>query len=122
MFLCWLRLDIKYVLAGKSSRAKHKFRSTFLQNKNRRHQVRETGEAAERINMKHIIIKTYKVPESKSKLVKLQRDANDIITAIQREQGLSKAYIVSEIIRQAAPYVEFLVEKVPFYEEEDTEC
>ena len=94
----------------------------MMDNKNRRHPVSETGEAAERINMKPIIIKTYKVPESKSKLVKLQRDANDIITAIQREQGLSKAYIVSEIIRQAAPHVEFLVEKVPFYEEEDTEC
>lgn len=60
--------------------------------------------------MKPIIIKTYPAPESKCNLVKLQWDANDIIASMQRESGLSKSYIVSEIIRQAAPFVEFHLE------------
>lgn len=66
--------------------------------------------AAERIKMDSIIIKTYPTPESKCNLVKLQRDANEIIASMQRESGLSKSYIVSEIIRQAAPFVEFHLE------------
>ena len=57
--------------------------------------------------MESIIIKTYPAPESKSELVRLQKDANKIITELQRGSGLQKSYIVSEIIRQAAPYVEF---------------
>lgn len=60
--------------------------------------------------MDSIIIKTYPTPESKCNLVKLQRDANEIIASMQRESGLSKSYIVSEIIRQAAPFVEFHLE------------
>lgn len=62
--------------------------------------------------MDSIIIKTYPTPESKCNLVKLQRDANDIIASMQRESGLSKSYIVSEIIRQAAPFVEFQLQEV----------
>lgn len=62
--------------------------------------------------MDSIIIKTYPTPESKCNLVKLQRDANEIIASMQRESGLSKSYIVSEIIRQAAPYVEFQLQEV----------
>lgn len=57
--------------------------------------------------MESIIIKTYPAPESKCELVRLQKDANKIITELQRGSGLQKSYIVSEIIRQAAPYVEF---------------
>lgn len=62
--------------------------------------------------MDSIIIKTYPTPESKCNLVKLQRNANEIIASMQRESGLSKSYIVSEIIRQAAPYVEFQLQEV----------
>ena len=62
--------------------------------------------------LESIIIKTYPAPESKCNLVKLQRDANDIIASMQRESGLAKSYIVSEIIRQAAPYVEFHLESL----------
>lgn len=60
--------------------------------------------------MESIIIKTYPAPESKCNLVKLQQDANDIVTSMQRESGLAKSYIVSEIIRQASPFVEFHLE------------
>ena len=66
--------------------------------------------------MKPIIIKTYPVTESKCELVRLQKDANRIITQLQRERNLRKSYIVSEIIRQAAPYVEFPTEE-PTYED-----
>ena len=62
--------------------------------------------------MKPIIIKTYPVPESKCELVRLQKDANRIVTQLQRERNLRKSYIVSEIIRQAAPYVEFQLQEV----------
>ena len=62
--------------------------------------------------MDSIIIKTYPTPESKCNLVKLQRDANEIIASMQRESGLSQSYIVSEIIRQAAPFVEFQLQEV----------
>lgn len=68
--------------------------------------------AAERIKMDSIIIKTYPTPESKCNLVKLQRDANNIVISLQRGSGLTKSYIVSEIIRQAAPYVEFQLQEV----------
>lgn len=60
--------------------------------------------------MKPIIIKTYPVEESKCELVRLQKDANRIVTQLQRERNLRKSYIVSEIIRQAAPFVEFHLE------------
>ena len=60
--------------------------------------------------MKPIIIKTYPTPESKCELVRLQKDANRIITELQRGSGLRKSYIVSEVIRQAAPFVEFHLE------------
>lgn len=60
--------------------------------------------------MKPIIIKTYPVEESKCELVRLQKDANRIVTQLQREWNLRKSYIVSEIIRQAAPFVEFHLE------------
>ena len=54
-----------------------------------------------------ITIKTYPTPESKCELVRLQKDANQIISELQRVSGLSKSHLVSEIIRQSAPYVEF---------------
>lgn len=60
--------------------------------------------------MESIIIKTYPAPESKFELVRLQRDANQIVAELQRGSGLPKSYLVSEIIRQAAPYVEFELE------------
>mgnify|MGYP006910863923 CR=1 FL=1 len=60
--------------------------------------------------MNPIIIKTYPVPESKCELVRLQKDANKIITELQRGSGLQKSFLVSEIIRQVAPYVEFQLE------------
>lgn len=56
--------------------------------------------------MKEITIKTYPT-ESRCELVRLQRGANDIIVRLQRESGLSKSHLVSEIIRQAAPFVQF---------------
>lgn len=62
--------------------------------------------------MDSIIIKTYPTPESKCNLVKLQRDANNIVISLQRGSGLTKSYIVSGIIRQAAPYVEFQLQEV----------
>lgn len=62
--------------------------------------------------MESIIIKTYPAPESKCELVRLQKNANDIVTSLQRGSGLAKSYIVSEIIRQAAPYVEFKLQGV----------
>lgn len=71
--------------------------------------------------MKPIIIKTYPAPESKCELVRLQKDANDVVASLQRCSGLTKAYIVSEIIRQAAPYVEFKLQEVTFSYEPDTE-
>ena len=77
--------------------------------------------AAERINMKPIIIKTYPVEESKCELVRLQKDANRIVTQLQRERNLRKSYIVSEIIRQAAPYVEFHTEGVVLDGNKDAE-
>ena len=67
---------------------------------------------AERIIMDSIIIKTYPAPESKCELVRLQRDANEIVASLQRCSGLSKSYIVSEIIRQASPYIEFQLQGV----------
>lgn len=75
-------------------------------------QVRETWKAAERENMKPIIIKTYPVKESKSKLVKLRPDANAIVLRMQRESGLSKTHIVCEIIKQAYQYVQFQEEEI----------
>ena len=58
-----------------------------------------------------ICIKTYPAPESKCELVRLQKDANQIISELQRGSGLPKSFLVSEIIRQAAPYVEFELQK-----------
>lgn len=72
--------------------------------------------AAERNSMKPIIIKTYPAPESKCELVRLQKDANQIISELQRGSGLQKSYIVSEIIRQAAPYVEFELQGGSFHD------
>ena len=62
--------------------------------------------------MKPIIIKTYPALESKCELVRLQRDANEIVASLQRGSGLPKSYIVSELIRQSAPYVEFQLQEV----------
>jgi ATP-dependent RNA circularization protein (DNA/RNA ligase family) len=57
--------------------------------------------------MESIIIKAHSLPNSKLKTVRLKEYAQDIIRQLQRESGLDASYIVSEIIRQAADYVEF---------------
>ena len=56
--------------------------------------------------MKSIIIKSYPAPKCKAEVVRLQKDAQKKIHELQRESGLSASFIVSEIIRKAAPYVE----------------
>lgn len=61
--------------------------------------------------MDKIVIRTYPATESRCELVRLQRDANEIVNGLQRGSGLPKSYLVSEIIRQAAPYVEFQLQR-----------
>lgn len=58
--------------------------------------------------MNPIVIKTHHVKECKSSLVRLQADAERIVQCYQRESGLSRSYIVSEILRQTEGVVEFV--------------
>ncbi|MCI8979173.1 MAG: hypothetical protein HFE51_10960 [Clostridia bacterium] len=45
-------------------------------------------------------------PVSTSNVVKIRPDAREVLTAIQRETGLSAAYIVSEMIKFSADKIE----------------
>ena len=58
-------------------------------------------------DMDSIVIKTYPVKEVKSEIVRLRPDAQRIVQQMQRESGLSASHLVSEIIKQASPYVVF---------------
>lgn len=58
-------------------------------------------------DMDSIVIKTYPVKEVKSEIVRLRPDAQRIVQQMQRESGLSASHLVSEIIKQASPYVLF---------------
>ena len=57
--------------------------------------------------MESIVIKAYPVKEVKSEIVRLRPDAQRIVQQMQRESGLSASHLVSEIIKQASPYVLF---------------
>lgn len=61
--------------------------------------------------MKSIYIKTHRVEKCKNEVVRLQSDARKIVTRLQRESGMNASFIVSEIVRQAAEYVEFKEEE-----------
>lgn len=57
--------------------------------------------------MDKITIKTYAINRCKNDVVRLDPAAQKIINQFQRTSGLSSKYLVSEIIKQAADYVEF---------------
>lgn len=57
--------------------------------------------------MKPIVIKTHPVEKSNGNIFRLQSSAAAIIRMHQRASGLSACYIISEIIRKTADYVEF---------------
>lgn len=57
--------------------------------------------------MDKITIKTYAINRCKNDVVRLDPAAQKIINQFQRISGLSSKYLVSEIIKQAADYVEF---------------
>ena len=57
--------------------------------------------------MDKITIKTYAINRCKNDVVRLDPAVQKIINQFQRISGLSSKYLVSEIIKQAADYVEF---------------
>ena len=57
--------------------------------------------------MEPIIIKAPPSKKRRGDIVRLQADASDIIYRYEEKTNYPAAYIVSEIIRQAAPMVQF---------------
>ena len=57
--------------------------------------------------MNEIIIRRPPVKRRRNDIVRLQPDASDIILDFEEKEKLPASYLVSEIIRQAAPYIKF---------------
>ena len=57
--------------------------------------------------MARIVISKYAASETKNEVVRLDKEARQVIARLQRESGLRAAFIVSEIIKKVEDDVEF---------------
>lgn len=61
--------------------------------------------------MSKIILKAYKRREAVGEVVKINEEAQRVLSAIMRENNLTAKYIVSQMIIQGADFIELVEEE-----------